>query len=64
MNNEFFYTHEVIRQWFSLMTSSLMKIIAKSPHSWQQKVVIHCNSSIILYVIMDTELGPMEYNIR
>ena len=40
---------EAIRQWFSLVTSSLVKIIAESPHSWQ-KIVIHGNSCIILYI--------------
>ena len=34
MNNDFWVTHEVICQWFSLVTSSLVKIIGKSPHSW------------------------------
>ena len=32
-----FVTREAIRQWFSLVTSSLVKIIAESPHSWQKK---------------------------
>ena len=36
MNNDFFVTREAIRQWFSLVTSSLVKIIAESPHSWQK----------------------------
>ena len=48
-NNDFFVTREAIRQWFSLMTLSLVKIIAESPHSWQ-KIVIHGNSCIILYI--------------
>ena len=39
----------MICQWFSLVTSSLVKIIGKSPHSWP-KIVIHGNSCIILYV--------------
>ena len=30
MNNDFFVTREAIRQWFSLVTSSLVKIIAES----------------------------------
>ena len=50
MNNDFFVTREVIRQWFSLVTSSLVKTIAELPHSWQ-KFVIHGNSCIILYII-------------
>ena len=39
-----------MRQWFSLMTSSLVKIIAESPHSWQ-KSGIHGNPYIILYIL-------------
>ena len=50
MNNDFFVTREAIRQWFSLVTSSLVKIIAESPHEWQ-KIVIHGNSCIILYIL-------------
>ena len=34
MNNNFWVTHDAICQWFSLMTSSLVKIIGKSHHSW------------------------------
>ena len=40
----------MIYQWFSLVTSSLVKIIGKSPHSWP-KMVIHANSCIILYFL-------------
>ena len=50
VNNNFLVTREVICQRFSLVTSSLVKIIGKSPHSWP-KIVIHGNSCIILYVI-------------
>ena len=53
MNNDFLVTREVICQSFSLVTSSLVKIIGKSPHSWQ-KIVIHCNSCIILYIPFQT----------
>ena len=42
-------SHEAIWQWSSLVTSSLVKIIAISPHSWQQKIDIHGNPCIILY---------------
>ena len=28
------------------------EIIAESPHSWQKKIVIHGNSCIILYILM------------
>ena len=52
MNNDFLVTREVICQWFSLVTSSLVKIIGKSPHSWL-KIVIHGNSCIILYIWKD-----------
>ena len=34
MNNDSFVSCEVICQWFSLVTLSLVKIIGKSPHSW------------------------------
>ena len=37
VKNDFFVTGEVICQWFSLVTSSLAKIIGKSPHSWPKK---------------------------
>ena len=50
MNNDFWVTHDVICQWFSLVTSSLVKVIGKSPHSWP-KIVIHSNSCIILYYL-------------
>ena len=33
MNHDFLVTRELICQWFSLVTSSLVKIIGKSPHS-------------------------------
>ena len=49
VNNDFFVTSEAIRLWFSLVTSSLVKIIAESPHSWQ-KIVIHGNECIILFL--------------
>ena len=49
MNNDFWVTRDAIYQWFSLVTSSLVKIIGKSPHSWP-KIVIHGNSCIILYI--------------
>ena len=49
MNNDFLVTPVVICQCFSLVTSSLVKIIGKSPHSWP-KIVIHGNSCIILYI--------------
>ena len=32
VNNDFFVTGEVIRQWFSRVTKSRVKIIAESPH--------------------------------
>ena len=34
MNNDFWVTRDVICQWFSLVTSSLVKIFGKLPHSW------------------------------
>ena len=34
VNNDLGVTREAICQWFSLVTSSLVKIIGKSPHSW------------------------------
>ena len=48
LNNDILVTREVICQWFSFVTSSLVKLIAKSSHSWS-KIVIHGNSCIILY---------------
>ena len=49
VNNDFFVTSEAIRQWFSRVTKSRVKIIAESPHEWQ-KVVIHSNECIILFL--------------
>ena len=48
MNNDFGVTRDAICQSVSLVTSSLVKIIGKSPHSWP-KIVIHGNSCIIVY---------------
>ena len=39
--------HEAICQWFSLVTSSLVKTIDISPHSWPKKIVTYGNSCII-----------------
>ena len=58
VNNDFLVTREVICQWFSLVTSSLVKIIGKSPHSWP-KIVIHGNSCIILYIPTQIHLQLM-----
>ena len=33
VNNDFWVTRDAICQWYSLVTSSLVKIIGKSPHS-------------------------------
>ena len=49
VNNDFFVTSEAIWQWFSRVTKSRVKIIAESPHEWQ-KVVIHSNECIILFL--------------
>ena len=49
VNNNFFVTSEAIRQWFSRVTKSRVKIIAESPHEWQ-KIVIHGNECIILFL--------------
>ena len=45
----FFVTSRAIRQSFSRVTSSLVKIIAESPHSWQ-KISIHGNPYLILFL--------------
>ena len=51
MNNDFWVTSEAICQWFSLVTSSLVKIMAKSPHSWPKyrysRLLMYC--SLYLY---------------
>ena len=49
VNNDFFVTSEAIRQWFSRVTKSRVKIIAESPHEWQ-KIVIHGNECIVLFL--------------
>ena len=49
VNNDFFVTSGAIRQWFSRVTKSRVKIIAESPHEWQ-KIVIHGNECIILFL--------------
>ena len=38
MNNDFFVKSKAIRQWFSRVTKSRVKIFAKSPHEWQKIV--------------------------
>ena len=38
VNNYFFVTSEAIRQWFSRVTKSRVKIIAESPHEWQKSL--------------------------
>ena len=40
---------EAIRQWFSLVTSSLVKIIVESPHSWQKSLSTVTN--VIFYFL-------------
>ena len=49
VNNDFFVASEAIRQWFSRVTKSRVKIIAESPHEWQ-KIVINGNECIILFL--------------
>ena len=50
VNNDFLVTsHEVICQWFSLVTKSRVKIIGKSRHEWP-KIIIHGNECIILFL--------------
>ena len=51
VNNDFGGTRDAICQWFSLVTSSLVKIVGKSPHLWQN-IVIYGNSCIILYILV------------
>ena len=51
MNDNFLVALDVICQWFSQVTLSLMKSIGKSPHWWPQ-IVIHCNYCIILYLML------------
>ena len=65
MNNDF-VTREAIQQWFSCVTSSHVKIVAKSPHSWQ-KIVFRANPYIILYshgtillLLMDHETSSLK----
>ena len=48
-SHDFFVTSEAIRQWFSRVTKSRVKIIAESPQKWQ-KIVIHGNECIILFL--------------
>ena len=40
---------EAIRQWFSRVTKSRVKIIAESLHEWQ-RIVIHGNECVILFL--------------
>ena len=54
MNNDFFVTREVICQWFSNVTSSLVQIIGKSTRD--RKIVIHGNQYIILYDLHNQSL--------
>ena len=50
MNNDLWVTRDVICQWFSLVTSSLMKIIANRL-THDPKPIIHGNSCTILYIL-------------
>ena len=38
MNNDFMVTIEAIRQWFSRVTRSLVKIIGESLHEWPKSL--------------------------
>ena len=49
VNNDFLSLVKRFGNDFSLVTSSLVKIIAESPHSWQ-KIVIHGNSCILFFI--------------
>ena len=51
MNNDFGVTRWATCKWFSLVTSSLVKIIGKSSHSWP-KTVIHDNPCVMLYLLI------------
>ena len=48
MNNDFVVTQEVICQWFSLVTSSLVRISGKSPHSWPKKSLFTITHALFL----------------
>ena len=50
MNNDFWVTRDAICQWFSLITSSLVTLTGKSL-ARDQKIVIHGNTCVILYII-------------
>ena len=43
VNTDFFVTSEAIRQWFSRVTKSWVKIIAESPHEWQKSLFTVAN---------------------
>ena len=55
MNNDFLVTREATSQWFSLVTSSLVKIIGNRL-TRDAKFVIHGNSCITLYFIHSTSV--------
>ena len=54
-----FVTHEVICQWFKLMTASLMKIVRESPHTWTKncyslKAIRYWYIYIYMFIISNT----------
>ena len=44
----FFVTSEAIRQWFSRVTKSLVKMIAELPDSWQKTVFTVTHTSFYI----------------
>ena len=57
VNKDFFVTRDAIQQWFSLVTLSLMKILAEWPHLWH-KIIIYVNPYIILYILDCVIVAP------
>ena len=47
VNTDCFVTREAIRQWFSRVTKSRVKIFAELPHKLKKKIGIHDNPYII-----------------
>ena len=52
-------TRGVIRQWFSLVIASLVKIISDSPHSWPKNNFFYGNPYTVIYIIIVHTEGSM-----
>ena len=69
MNNDFLVTSGVIRQWFSGVTASLVKIIGESPNEWPKNRYSRQLGHMLFYFLhafltLSTTLGNGENGHR